>query len=191
MTAEVTAWCIGEVDAGGSAPLTKEAICGNDPLLLEAYAHLHFQWIGIDDYTRLVAQLFTKRIFYHSTPAIVVLLQAGLQAYGKLLNEPNNAYYPHQLLKQFLTASLASAKKVCCFVVIDRQKKAKWSVMNDLPFSLWGVNRAALHIESLQINDSDFTRALYQKVVPKNIKLVMRRFNHEHAIMAGDVDYCH
>ncbi|MBX2808169.1 MAG: hypothetical protein KTR20_06000 [Cellvibrionaceae bacterium] len=184
-------WAIKALDSRYTAPLSKTAICGDNLELLAAYEHLHFQWIGIDDFMHLLAQWFSDCIFYNNTPLVIALLQEGLQAYGQLLTAHDRAYYPHQRLKHFLTASLLSAKKNACFVVIDQQRKDQWCLLNDTAFPLWGFNRAALAIEPFNLNARDLTQRLYQKTVPKNLKLAMRRFNHEHAIMAGDMACCH
>lgn len=171
-------------------PEKDELCCGNQDLI-DAYDHLHIQWIGADEFIRRFSHLFTDYVRYEDMPAVTTVLQNGLMAYAELLQKTDKHYYPHERLKNFLVGCFARAKNVCRFVVIDKVEGEKWSLFHEMPLSLWRFNRTDLDIQEFDIDQDDFAELLYKKVVPENMKLAMRRFKHEAAIMAGDLDGGH
>lgn len=169
----------------------KKDICGANPELLDAYDHLVFQWTSMEDLINSFSHMFTDLVRYDNVPAVNTVFRNGIQAYADLLKKDEKHYYPHERLKTFLTGCFSSAKDTCRFVVVDKKAGERWSLGNEVPLSLWRSNRENLEVEYFEIDKEDFSQLLYSKVLPNNMKLAMRRFNHETAIVGGDLDNCH
>lgn len=171
----------------------KDELCCSNQNLISAYDHLHSQWIGADEFIRHFSLLFTDSVRCNDNPAVTIVLQRGLMAYAATLPKVDRHYHylPHERLKNFLAGCFRSAKILCRFVVIDKKKGEKWSLLHEMPFSIWRFNRTDLDIRELDMAPDDFAALLYSRVVPENMKLAMRRFDHEAAIMAGDLGGCH
>lgn len=144
-------------------PDRQEICCGN-PALDNAYDHLHLKWIGFDDFILRLSKFFCDSTRFDDVQPVITALQVGLCAYDELIKCKDKRSYPHECLRSFIVSCLASTKAMCCS---DEEKEDSFP------------------------NDSEFTEALYRKIVPENMKLAMRRFNHEGSILAGNVAGCY
>ena len=169
----------------------KRDVCGNSILLADAYEHLHYQWIGADEFFRRFTHLFGDVVNHENDSTINKAFRIGLGAYADVLQQRNRRYYPHERLKVFLAGCFFGATDVCKYVVIDSVKKEQWSLFHEAPLSIWQFNRNEMVVEEDETDKRKFSERLYEKTVPENMKLAMRRFNHEAAIVAGDMDYRH
>lgn len=163
---------------------TRQDICGDNEDLQKAYDHLFFSW-NAEDFFRAFSQLFSECIEIGGEPTIITVLRKGLGNYSKLLSDPDVTYFPHERLTGFLTGCFEEASSLCCYSVEDEQTEEHWDILNDLPLSLWRHNRGGLRVVKSDVQDEEFYRILYIKVVPNNMKLVMKRFSHEKALLAG------
>lgn len=168
----------------------KDELCNDNYLLMEAYDHLYAQWIGADQFVCLLCQHISQAVFYEGKPVVDQIIRKGLEAYAVTLREDADHYYPHERLSILLKASFRQAFVMCLFKVIDSGKGDSWTLLNDVPFCQWGRDRQNLRVEKADENARDLTNALYTKVIPRNIKHAMRRFQHESTILVGTVDHC-
>lgn len=164
----------------------KDEICGTDPALLEAFEHLHFQWIGADEFIRRLAHTFTDFVHYENAPVVSKVVKNGLSAYATVLGSSKHQY-PHERLRAFLAGCFSEAFSICKFEVVDSLDGERWSFQHEVPLSLWRFNRKELSVQQDETPTPAFSETLYRKVVPENMKHAMRRFNHEAAILAGDM----
>lgn len=170
-------------------PPDKHELCHGNPDLAEAYDHLTFQWLGTDEFMRRFSHLFTDRVRHENTSAVTAALRSGLAAYSQAKERDDKHYYPHERLKKFLTGCIAEASRRCRCQVVDKHSRETWSVFHEMPLSQWQANRPELDIRELPAEPEHphFESRLYQQVVPDNMKLAMRRFEHEDDIVAGDL----
>jgi len=169
----------------------KHEVCDRSILLMNAYEHLHHQWIGANEFFRRFTHLFGDLVHHENSPTVNKVLRRGLIAYADVLGQSNRHYYPHERLKVFLVGCFFEASDVCKYAVIDPNEKERWSLFHETPLSIWRFNRCEMIVEEDDVDQRMFTVRLYEKTVPENMKLAMRRFDHEAAIMAGDMDYRH
>ena len=168
----------------------KDDICSGNQSLLDAYDHLHMQWLGVDELIRRFSHLYADVIHFDNSPVVSTSLEYGLKAYSNKLSISDQKTYPHDRLKCFLIGCFYKAKKLCRFIVNDRQSGESWTINNEIPLSIWRFNRNNLEVKKDDIDEAEFTQRLYQKVTPNNMKLAMKRFNHEAAIVACALDNC-
>lgn len=183
MTKRNQYWSINVTEKEFIKTIDKNDICNGDQVLMEAYDHLRLQWIGTDEYIRRFSHIFSGSISLNDLPAVATAIRNGLKEYSKILRVKDKDYYPHERLKVFLGGCFSSAQTVCRFDVIDNAGDT-WSLKSDQPLSIWVFNRTHLTFKKSEITPTEFTRLLYEKIVPPNMKHAMRRFNHETAIMA-------
>lgn len=165
----------------------KASICGDDAELRYAYDHLLFQWTSIEAFYREIAHLLTDFTFYDKEPVVNIILKSGLMAYRELLDSDDSALRPHDRVMRFFTVAISTAKKVCAFTVKDNNSGDTWNVLNDSPLTIWRFNKIDLTIEENDLTEQDIAITIYKKTLPSNIKLAMRRHQHEDTILAGDL----
>ncbi len=168
----------------------KASICGEDAELRYAYDHLLFQWTSVDAFFREITHFLTDFIFYDKEPVVNIILKNGLMAYRELLDLDDSALRPHDRVMRFFIVVISTAKIVCTFTVKDINSDETWNVLDDTPLTIWRFNRNNLLIEKNDLAELDIAKSIYQKTLPSNIKLAMRRHRHEDTILAGDLA-CH
>ena len=167
----------------------KASICGKDAMLRYAYDHLLFQWTSVEAFFREITHLLTDFIFYDKEPVVNIIIKNGLIAYRELLDLDDSELRPHDRVMRFFTVVISTAKKVCAFTVKDNNSGDTWNVLDDTPLTIWRFNRNNLFIEKNDLVELDIAKSIYQKTLPRNIKLAMRRHRHEDTILAGDLAY--
>ena len=157
---------------------------------VHAYDHLLFQWTSVDAFFREITHFLTDFIFYDKEPVVNIILKNGLMAYRELLDLDDSALRPHDRVMRFFIVVISTAKIVCAFTVKDINSDETWNVLDDSPLTIWRFNRNNLLIEKNDLAELDIAKSIYQKTLPSNIKLAMRRHRHEDTILAGDLA-CH
>jgi len=168
----------------------KESICGDDPELNSAYDHLLFQWTSIEALFRELAHVLTDFTYYENSSIVNTILKNGLIAYKDILHTDNDSLRPHDRIMKFLSAVISTAMKLCTFTVIDNNTGETWNISNKSPLTLWRFNRTDLSIEDNSLKEDEIAQVIYSKAIPRNIKMAMRRHQHENTILVGDMG-CH
>ncbi len=169
---------------------TRNDICQSDVTLEEAYDHLVVEWIGVDDFFLTLSERYTQATLFNGESLVYEVLRVGLYAYSKTLEDDQKHFPPNQRLRLFISACMATAKAIGAIKVIDSNKGESWTATSEKSLYEWGSNRGKLTIEENTSISEDFSSDLYKKIIPKNFRQAMRRFQHEEAIMVGSVVHC-
>lgn len=167
-------------------------ICGHDQALCLAFTQLNQWWMDVDDVIRYFSHWFTNFVAFDGLPVVTAVFRSGYTAYAELYRkrDAERTYYAHHWLSCLLTGCFRAAQSVCQFTVVDEDSGDTWTLRSDSPLCIWRLGRTRLRAVPLVIDEALFSRLLYDKAVPHNMQLTMRRFDHEDAILAGDLDNC-
>lgn len=171
--------------------LSKADICGDSEKLGDAFDHLNLTWLGVDRVINNLATHISGNICLDDGPVVTQLFRDSVAAYQTTLEKRDRDAKHHQRMRTFLAAFTASAKRNCSFEVVDVDTGDSWSVLSPEPYLSWSHGRTSLKImESSQLVPK-IPGKIYERIVPYNLKLAMRRFNHEATIVGHDLDSGH
>lgn len=183
-------WTIQIIEESALQTQNKVTFCDNDRTLQHAYDHFLFLWVSITIFMKNI-HVLTVGVFYDSRPVAHDLTKKGLIAYRNQLSIRDESICPHDRMACFLLSVIKVAKTTCNFIITDDNTGETWDILNDIPLSIWKLNRQNLSIAQNNLNDNDIAVAVYKKIVPINIKKSMRRHRHEHSILASHLDTHH
>jgi len=169
----------------------KAALCGDDRTLQYTYDHISFVWLSIKDFINNVVSVLSTSIFYNNKSIVNEFLKKGLIAYKEQLDFKDDSVCSHDAVACFLLATIKTAKTTCNFTLTDNNTGETWDILNNIPLSIWRLNRQNLSITQNNLTGDEISRAIYFKTIPANIKRSMRRHKHEHAILASHMDTHH
>lgn len=169
---------------------TKNDICQSHAALEDAYDHLIVEWIGVDDFILTLSERYTHATYINGESVVSEVLRAGLLAYSETLIDDHKHFAPNERLKLFISACIDTAKVIGDIKVIDTDKGEFWTATSEESLYEWGSNRDQLTILDNKSIPEVFASDLYMKIIPKNFRHAMRRFQHETAIMVGPVGHC-
>lgn len=184
-------WTIDNMRTPASSIPERSTICIGMDILDDAYEHIHMEWIGIDKFIINLSYWLSDQVKLNGIPVLVEVLRNGLNAYASILMRTERRYFPHERLKTFFIGCFSSSGTLCGYKIVDRETGEEWCLESEEPFTQWRHGRSSLVATHADLNRAQFAKLLYTKTVPKNLQLAMRRFGHETAIMAGNLDYRH
>lgn len=143
----------------------------------------------LDDILPLV-ELIKPQCKGTAIESIVIAITEALEEIKLKLSKPRQLYHADEMLRNFLIAFFAAARIAVNFVVNDVHSNESWSLDNELPLSLWIINRRRLVVEPADTDAAQVIERLYSKIMPDNIKRAMTRYEHETAILSGTLHNC-
>lgn len=124
--------------------------------------------------------------------ALQAIVEQALQAYGEALHRENSSKMPDPIrISVFLNAVLT---ETCRYLQVELADRAGhiWSADEGKTLAQWGKeSNAPLERMKCESQSAALRRALYDLLASDELKSVLRKSNHEKAVLAGDLALCH
>lgn len=120
------------------------------------------------------------------------IVEHALQAYSEALHRENSAKMPDPIrISVFLNVVLT---ETCRYLQVELADRAghMWSADQGKTLAQWGKeSKAPLERMECDTQSIALRRALYDLLASDELKSVLRKSNHEKAVLAGDLALCH
>ena len=154
-----------------------------------AHIDIYNCWIGIGSLEQNLFRVFPLNIKITENNIAETAILAGLTSYNKMLND-SQIYKPNEYMKNFLVGCFEVLRKSCHFHIIHTESGSSWNVADEEDLSVWIKEDSEYTVEPLELRGAELLVKLYDRVIPRNIKLAMRRFGHEKAIIGPNFTTC-
>ncbi|MBC8386323.1 MAG: hypothetical protein H8E09_00610 [Gammaproteobacteria bacterium] len=169
--------------------LSKKNICDGDSKRQDAFEHFTVQWINAEDLFQRLLNIFGRFIYLGDKPVVVTLIQESLDTYFNAITRNDRYYYPHEHLHVLLSALMEKVFNYCKFQITRKEGKAVWGIQQTEALNDWQGDVDILQLKNLKISEKEFKAISYDKIVLKNMKQVMKRFNYESSYLASGLGH--